>query len=680
MTSKTIQKVAGRALDKGRTFLGTRISRYGVEEHIGINDRDRAMHTAVTGPTGTGKTNLLLWIALQDSYKTGFAFLNPKGGAINRLIARLPENRIEEVIYINPNQGSLPGINLLNPEISGSMTPAEKAHQQKIVVSSVMEMFRRLTDEWGERWPRNLRSLLSAHVALNIHRGEKNTLLDVYRCVTDSRELEQLIERISDTVTQHQLEDLNRLSRREKEPLKRRLSDLVENQTVRDMIVQPETNISFRDVLADQKILLVDVQDGRIGGWASSIIGSVVLTQLWTATAARSSLPAEKHPPYHILIDEIQEFVREADHVRRMLSQCREFNVSITAATQYLDDLDTTMEKAVLNNTSTKVVFSPGASKDLNTFSTVMNGISKDELRQLGKYRPAVQTPAEKTAPLTVLIDTYPPWNTNPETVEQRRQKLHSHQKKEKEKTGIDLGDGANAGGKRHRQLLTTAKDQLEDRGFLVDLIRQGNAEEKPDGRVLLGDNTVAQLEAEHSTLSKPGKVLKNLRRGHKQGREVFFVVEEGQASKLEEIVSDPVNRRGNEHQDEQGSYSYYRLDGEPVADIEELQEAEYRVLELTGIGLEEQDEQECPEVGNQDREDLENFCLYREDGFCAALETPCVLDHNEWRTRSSSETTTGPPHTLPKKEKTTSRRSPKPPHSKTTTSPPPTKTPKNKA
>jgi NADH:ubiquinone oxidoreductase subunit 2 (subunit N) len=69
------------------------------------------------------------------------------------------------------------------------------------------------------------------------------------------------------------------------------------------------------------------VVDG-LGLFFAAIIGSVVLTQLWSATAARSSLPPEERPPYHVIVDEIQEFVSEADHIRRMLSQCREFNVS----------------------------------------------------------------------------------------------------------------------------------------------------------------------------------------------------------------------------------------------------------------------------------------------------------------------------------------------------------------
>jgi hypothetical protein len=100
-------------------------------------------------------------------------------------------------------------------------------------------------------------------------------------------------------------------------------------------------------------------------------------------------------------------------------------------------------------------------------------------------------------------------------------------------------------------------------------------------------DGDIAHLEAEHSTLSRPVKVLRNMKRAVKQKKEVFYVVEEGKAAKLQNIVSDPVNRNGSQHRDEYGSYSYYTdSQGEPVSDLAWLEDAEYRILEVTDNGV----------------------------------------------------------------------------------------------
>jgi hypothetical protein len=479
---------------------------------------------------------------LQDLEKRyGAAFLNPKGSVIDQIIGKMSEDRLEDVVYINPAQDRCPGINLLKPDIPEDMMEAGREKQRKLVVSNVMALFRRLTDDWGERWPRNLRSLLTAHVSLNIQHGEDNTLMDVYQAVEDQETLVDLMNRVPDQVTRKQLEEVNDLSEREKQPLLRRLSDLLENKTVRRIITQPQSSISFREALATRKIILVDAQGGNIGDWAARIIGSVILTQLWSATAARNTIPEQQRPPFHIYIDEVQEFISEADHLRRMLSQCREFNVSLTVATQYLDDLDSTMERAILNNTMTKAVFSPGASDDLTTYTRLMQGLSKDELSTLGKYRPAIQLPAEQELPPAITVDTYPPWKPDHDKLEQRKKELLQQTEALQDislETESSTGDTAASGSETHDQLLKKAKQYLEFEEDVQVQIQFQDGSDRPDATVI-GDDEVAHLEAEHSTLSKPEKVLKNLERATNQGRKCIFIVEETRLDRLDTILTD---------------------------------------------------------------------------------------------------------------------------------------------
>lgn len=175
----------------------------------------------------------------------------------------------------------------------------------------------------------------------------------------------------------------------------------------------------------------------------------------------------------------------------------------------------------------------------------------------------------------------------------------------------LDLG--ANSGGEIHTTLLETAKEQLEERGFRVDLLHQGPGDEKLGGHVHLPDETIAHLEAEHATLSKPAKVLHNLLRAAEHGCECIFVVEAGNATKLRNIIADPVNRHGTQFDDEQGGFSYYTDDGEEsFTEIDQLENPEYRILEVTddGVVLSEEDDSEpvdddsgCETVGDELRE-----------------------------------------------------------------------------
>ncbi|PSQ47243.1 conjugal transfer protein [Halobacteriales archaeon SW_7_65_23] len=617
------------------TYLGTRESMFGVEEHVGIQDEKLWTHVLNIGPTGFGKSKLLLHVTLQDAEKGhGLCIVNPKGGLIDEFLAKLPEDRIDDVVYINPAREPVTPINVLEPHVTEEMNRAQKENQKEIIVSDLIDLFKRQSENWGDQFGRVLETLLRAHLDLNIKQGESKTLIDIFRCVIQDEPLTELIDQTQDSVIREQLVRVKEdMSSYEMEPLQRRLNDFVMNPTIRRVIEAEESGVDFREAVNNGKIILVDIQKGEVGGTVAELVGSIVTTKVWAAAQSRITQPVEQRQFFHLFVDELQNFAGEGSNFTKILSEAREYRLGCWLATQYLHQLAPEMRRAVTNNCRTKIVFNPSGSEDTARIAAMLQGIDKNELTSLGKYRAVIQKPGEGTERKAVIFDTYPPWEPDYSNVEDIKEaKAAGRPGKTRLILEQSLGSQANAGGEKHQELLAEAKKQLEERGFQVNLLYQDHEDEKPDGHVHLPDGTLAHLEAEHNTLSKPGKVLKNLERGLAENREVFFVVEEGKAAKLENIVSDPVNRRGNEHEDSQGSYSHYSLDGQPITDIEKFEDAEYRILELDGDELEERDEinAECPELEHNNREDLESFCLYREDGFCSALETQCVLTESD--------------------------------------------------
>ncbi|RJX51906.1 type IV secretory system conjugative DNA transfer family protein [Halonotius pteroides] len=619
------------------TYLGYRESQLGVEENVGLSDDYRMTHVLNIGPTGYGKSQLLTHVALQDAEKDhGLCIINPKGDLIDELIAKLPENRLDDIVYINPASEPVTPINVLEPQVTDEMNTAQRENQKEIIVSDLIDLFKRQSENWGDQFGRVLETLLRAHLDLNIKQNESKTLVDVFRCVIQDEPLTELIDQTQDSVIREQLVRVKEdMTSYEMEPLQRRLNDFVMNPTIRRVIGAEESGLDFRKAVNNGKIVLVDIQKGEVGGTVSELVGSIVITKIWAAAQSRITQPQEQRTPFYLYVDELQNFAGEGSNFTKILSEAREYRLGCWLATQYLQQLAPEMKRAVSNNCRTKVVFNPSGSENTAQIAGMLQNINKTTLTSLGKYRAAVQKPSEKNQRNAVLFNTYPPWEADRSEVEKIKTEKAAARTSNKTQVQLtqSLGNQANAGQETHQELLVAAKQDLENRGFHVNLLYQGQEEEKPDGHVHLPDNEVAHLEAENSTLTKPGKVLKNLKRGVEQDREVFYVVEEGKASKLENIVSDPVNRRGSEHEDKEGSYSYYNIDGEPITQIDELKQAEYRVLELSGDTLEEHEEieDECPELEHNDRSDLKNFCLYRdEDGFCSALETQCVLQADD--------------------------------------------------
>jgi len=601
--------VIGNSTDFNTTFVGTHTSRLGVEDDVGIHDDDRLKHVLSVGQTGTGKTQLLTHAALQDAYKGhGFVVIVPKGNAIDEIIAKLPQNRRDDVVYINPGHNTVTPINVLEPYVTDKMTNAQVEHQREIIVSDIIDLFRRQSENWGDRFGRVLATLLRAHVALNVSDNAGKTLIDVYRAITDNTVLTDLINRTDDPVLRNDLATVkDELTDRELEPVQRRLQDFVENRTVRNVIAPEESGVNFRDAIDNQRIVLVDVEKGEVGTTVSRLVGSIVVTKVWAAAQSRITLPAEDRHPFYLYVDEVQNYAGDASSFATVLGEAREYGLGCWLATQYLNKLDTRMRRAVTNNCRTKIVFDPTGSEDLTQLSQMIRGIPKHQLLNLGDYRAVVQTPSTGAKQDAVVIDTYPPWNADHTTVETVKDAaVQNTADTETVDVPPNLGNGANAGGDTHQELLTAAKSRLEKQdGVTVDLLYQDAGADEPDGHVHFPDGDMAHLEAEHGTLSKPGKALANLKRAAEQGRRCLFVVGEENVEKLERILADPVNRQRDEYADETGTYDYYRRNGEVFTDIAALNGAEYDILtvELDTDGSEESPDAAEEEAATDDRQ-----------------------------------------------------------------------------
>src|SRR5581483_3047254 len=81
----------------------------GMERPLALSSRDRLMHVALLGPTGTGKSTLMINMALQDARRgDGLAVLDPKADMAVDLLDRIPAERHDDVIIINPTDTAQP--------------------------------------------------------------------------------------------------------------------------------------------------------------------------------------------------------------------------------------------------------------------------------------------------------------------------------------------------------------------------------------------------------------------------------------------------------------------------------------------------------------------------------------------------------------------------------------------
>lgn len=523
-------------------YIGSRTSDLGIEENIGIDDEKRVLNVLNVGPIGYGKTQLMAHVILQDIQKGyGVGVVNPKGGLIDQVIAKMPEDRHDDIIYINPARDEVTPINVLDAPTSEDMSEAQLENQKEIIVSDLVAVFKRYSENWGDRFGRVIVTLLRAHLDLNIYHGEQNTLLDVFEAASNKSKLGELVDRTQDNVLHEELVTIkDELTDREMEPAVRRLKDFVENKTVKRVVDSPSSGVDFREAVKDGKIILVDIQKGEIGTVPAQIIGTLAITSMWAAVQSRITVPEEERNPFFLFIDELQNFAQEGSNLKHILAECREYGMGLWLASQYLNQLSPEMRRAVTNNCRTKIFLNPSGSEDVASIAGMLRGVSKTELTGMGKYRAVIQIPGAGQYSHATFFDTYPPYpgKLSQEDIEEVKDRATTPGESREPSIERSIGESAAAGGEVHATLLKDAKQYLEfEEDVQVNLLHQ-DSDEKPDAHVI-GDGGVAHLEAEHTTLSKREKVLENFERAQKQGRECIFIVKENKVDRLHDILED---------------------------------------------------------------------------------------------------------------------------------------------
>ena len=119
-------------------FAQTNYSRgYASARYIfGIKRKDRRRHLYVIGKSGVGKTKLLEQLIRADIfYGLGVGVIDPHGDLINAIIEFIPENRINDVVVIDPADRDFP--------ISFNPIANVAEEDKHMVTDSIIEIFKK---------------------------------------------------------------------------------------------------------------------------------------------------------------------------------------------------------------------------------------------------------------------------------------------------------------------------------------------------------------------------------------------------------------------------------------------------------------------------------------------------------------------------------------------------------
>ena len=139
-------------------------------------------------------------------------------------------------------------------------------------------------------------------------------------------------------------------------PVLARLRSVLARRFARDLLACPAATINLTDVL-DGGILIARLPKGQIGEDTARLIGSLLLSGLWSAATRRSALPPEQRLDATIIVDECHNFLHLPVGMDDALAEARGYRISLVLAHQHLAQLPADVAHAVDANARNKIYF-----------------------------------------------------------------------------------------------------------------------------------------------------------------------------------------------------------------------------------------------------------------------------------------------------------------------------------
>src|SRR3990170_4463676 len=335
--------------------LGKSVYR-GSTKEVFISEDDRRRHFYIIGKTGTGKTETLKYLVMQDIFAGhGVAFIDPHGDAAEDILTQIPPERAEDVIYFNPADSERPlGMNMLE---------AQTEQEKHFVATYIVGLMYKLYDphKTGIIGPRFEHAIRNAMLTVMSEPG--NTFVEIVRVLTDARFVQELLPKVQDPVVRRywtdQIAQTSDFHKSEVlDYIVSKFGRFVTNKMMRNIIGQAQSSFNFRKVMDEKKILLINLAKGKIGEENSSFLGLILVPKLLVAAMSRQDMPEEERKDFYLYVDEFQNFA--TPDFATMLSEARKYRLNITVTNQFIGQMEEEVKNAVFGNVGTLIAFRVG--------------------------------------------------------------------------------------------------------------------------------------------------------------------------------------------------------------------------------------------------------------------------------------------------------------------------------
>lgn len=337
-------------ISEGHSFCLGHNTHNGNEKEVSVTPALRLRHTHIIGSTGTGKSTALLSFIIQDMYiGNGVAVLDPHGDLIEAILPYVPENRISDVVIIDPSDTDFP--------VAFNILSAHSEMEKELLSSDLVAIFRRMSTSWGDQ----MNSVFANAIIAFLESTECGTLIDLRKFLIEKGYREQFLKTVQDPhIVYYWQKEYPLLKSSSIGSILTRLDAFLRPKTIRNMVSQKK-GLDFSRFLDEQKIVLIKLSEGLIGSENSYTLGALIVAKIQQAAMARQSLKKEDRKDFFLYIDEFQNFATPS--MISILTGARKYHLGLVLAHQDMEQLakrDSELANSVLSNTGIRMCFRLG--------------------------------------------------------------------------------------------------------------------------------------------------------------------------------------------------------------------------------------------------------------------------------------------------------------------------------
>jgi type IV secretory pathway TraG/TraD family ATPase VirD4 len=348
--------VLGDSDQKETSFIGRTNYVAALEEKkyvFGIKRNDRKRHLYILGKAGTGKSKLEELLIRQDiAYGYGVCVIDPHGELTEDLLNFIPENRINDVCLINPEDKDFPIS--FNP--LANVEPGFK-HQ---FVQSWLEVIKK---EFESNWSSKIEHIFR-FITMALLDYPKSSMQGMILILIDEAYRNDVIKYIEDPMVKNFWEnEFTEWSQKSHTdtvlPIVNKFGQFLYDPLLKNIFSNSENKVDFAELMDNKKIILINLAKGEIGEENSSILGMIFIAKIKQACTYRIKTKKDKSvAESYLYIDEFHNMITNT--FENILSEGKKYGINLTMAHQYINQLPAKTQQALMGNVGSIITFRIG--------------------------------------------------------------------------------------------------------------------------------------------------------------------------------------------------------------------------------------------------------------------------------------------------------------------------------